>query len=217
MFLYNRTLQLLKNKLIFNHFDYQRQQFYSIMSTKKALVILTEGAEEMELVITADVLRRAQIDTTIAGLNTINPVKCSRNVMIVPDKNLSTINVNEFDAFVLPGGMQAANTFAKDEMIGKILKQFEQDKKVIAIICASPIALKHHDVGLNRRITSHPSVAEQLTDKFKYSEDRVVNDNGLITSRGPGSAFEFALEIVRQLLGETKAKEIQPPMMLKMP
>lgn len=61
MFLYNRTLQLLKNKLIFNHFDYQRQQFYSIMSTKKALVILTEGAEEMELVITADVLRRAQV------------------------------------------------------------------------------------------------------------------------------------------------------------
>ena len=105
----------------------------------------------------------------------------------------------------------------QDETIGKILKQFEQDKKVIAIICASPIALKHHDVGLNRRITSHPSVAEQLTDKFKYSEDRVVNDDGLITSRGPGSAFEFALEIVRQLLGETKAKEIQPPMMLKMP
>nr|XP_027201205.1 gonadotropin-releasing hormone II receptor-like [Dermatophagoides pteronyssinus] len=64
---------------------------------------------------------------------------------------------------------------------------------------------------------SYTTVAEQLTDKFKYSEDRVVNDDGLITSRGPGSAFEFALEIVRQLLGETKAKEIQPPMMLKMP
>ncbi|OTF72324.1 DJ-1-like transcriptional regulator, partial [Euroglyphus maynei] len=117
---------------------------------KKALIILTEGAEEMELVITADVLRRAQIDTTIAGLdNTMNPVKCSRNVMIVPDKYLSTINANEFDAFILPGGMQAANTFAKDEKIGKILKQFEQDKKVIAIICASPIALKHHGIGRN--------------------------------------------------------------------
>ncbi|OTF77923.1 hypothetical protein BLA29_015341, partial [Euroglyphus maynei] len=69
--------------------------------------------------------------------------------------------------------------------------------------------------GHRRRITSHPSVAKQLIDTFEYSEDRVVNDDGLITSRGPGSAFEFALEIVKQLMGETRAKEIQPPMMLK--
>lgn len=83
------------------------------------------------------------------------------------------------------------------------------------MICASPIALAKHSIGLGRRITSHPSVSGEFTNQFKYSEDRVVNDGNLITSRGPGTAFEFALEIVRKLKGESKVEQIISPMILK--
>ncbi|KAI7697437.1 Protein/nucleic acid deglycase DJ-1, partial [Sarcoptes scabiei] len=184
------------------------------MTLRRALVVLTEGAEEMELVITVDVLRRAGIDTTIAGLYTEDLIKCSRNVVIKPDINLTFIRPDDYDAIILPGGAKAASTFSQDQTVGYLLKEFESKNKVIAVICASPIALEKHNVAIGRRVTSHPSVAEKLNKRFKYSEERVVNDNGLITSRGPGSAFEFALEIIRHLIGDFKVKEVEPSMML---
>lgn len=104
--------------------------------------------------------------------------------------------------------------YDKSEKIGKILKNFEQSNKLLAVICASPIALEKHNIGAGKKITSHPSIAKQLT-RYQYCEDSVVNDRGLITSRGPGTAFEFAFEIVKQLMGEEKVKEIKTPMMLK--
>ena len=94
------------------------------------------------------------------------------------------------------------------------MRYFEKSGKLIAVICASPIALAKHEIGLNKTITSHPSVANQLS-KYKYSEDRVVIDGELITSRGPGTAFEFALAIVKKMVGQEKVNQITPPMILK--
>ena len=93
------------------------------------------------------------------------------------------------------------------------MKNFESSGKLIGVICASPIALQKHEIGVSKRITSHPSVKDQLTN-YKYVEDRVAVDDKLITSRGPGTAFEFALSIVAQLISEDKSKEISAPMIL---
>ena len=86
----------------------------------------------------------------------------------------------------------------------------------MAAICAAPIALKAHGIGIGKKLTSHPSVKDKFTpDQYTYSEDRVVQDGQLITSRGPGTAFEFALKLVEVLVGPDSVAKIVPPMLVR--
>ncbi|XP_045161187.2 Parkinson disease protein 7 homolog [Mercenaria mercenaria] len=182
----------------------------------KALVILSEGAEEMETVITVDVLRRGGIEVTLAGLTGADPVLCSRNVKIVPDAALSdAVSKGPYDVVVCPGGAKGAQNLAESQEVGKILQEQEKGGRLIAAVCAAPIALASHKIGQGKNVTSHPSVKDKVGD-HKYSEERVVQDGKLITSRGPGTCFEFALKIVESLLGEEKANSLVAPMLLKM-
>lgn len=101
--------------------------------------------------------------------------------------------------------------------MGSLLRSFEAAGKLIAVICASPSALPVHSVGLGKKVTSHPSVAERLKagGQYSYSEERVVVDRQLITSRAPGTALEFALAIVQNLVGPEKAAAVAAPMLPK--
>ncbi|RIA97074.1 class I glutamine amidotransferase-like protein [Glomus cerebriforme] len=189
----------------------------SNQNNKKALVIVTDGSEEMETVISVDVLRRAQIDVTVAGIALQNGgyAKCSRGVMIVPDQSLSNIsNFDVYDVIVIPGGLAGAKTISSDPEVQKLLASAHQTGKFVAAICAGTIAIKSANINKGGKITSHPIVKADLENEYNYQEDRVVVDNKVITSRGPGTAFLFALTIVEQLLGKEKRNEISPPMIL---
>lgn len=185
---------------------------------QKALLLLAEGAEEMEAVITADVLRRGGVEVTIAGLGGMTPVKCSRSVVIVPDKSLDdALKEPLYDVVILPGGLKGSESLAASTAVGKLLKEQEKNGRLIAAICAAPIALKSHGIGCGKNITSHPSKKDEVASgNYKYSEDRVVVDGQLITSRGPGTAFEFALAIVEKLQNKEAANKLVPPMLLKL-
>ncbi|TPX68320.1 hypothetical protein SpCBS45565_g03192 [Spizellomyces sp. 'palustris'] len=179
----------------------------------RALVLITDGNEEMEAVISIDILRRGGVDVTVAGLNGPNTVECSRHVKIVPDIGLAAVkDKTAFDAIILPGGMGGAEAFSKSSTVHGLLNQYYSQQKLVAIICASPIVLKAAQVAKGRSVTSHPSVKDQLVQDYNYKEERVVVDGNLITSRGPGTAFEFALAVVKKLQGPEKLKEIIPPM-----
>ena len=151
---------------------------------KRALVILATGAEEMETVITVDVLRRGGIEVTLAGLEGSGPVVCSRNVKVVPDCALSEAQ-GTFDVIVLPGGAKGAENLAQAPAVQKLLQVQEQSGRLIAALCAAPIALAAAGVAKGRELTSHPSVKEKVAAHGKYSEARVVRDGKIITSRGP--------------------------------
>ncbi|XP_077533327.1 Parkinson disease protein 7 homolog [Haemaphysalis longicornis] len=196
----------------------RRYSFSNESMTKKALLILAEGAEEMETVISADVLRRAGIEVTIAGLAGCCPVKCSRNVVLVPDKSLDeAASYSPYDVIVLPGGLQGAESLAASQAVGKLLKEQEKSGRLVAAICAAPIALKSHGIGHGKALTSHPSKKDDLSkgDYYKYLDDRVVVDGQLITSRGPGTTFEFALAIVEKLESKAAADKLVAPMLVK--
>ncbi|KAK3583391.1 hypothetical protein CHS0354_040354 [Potamilus streckersoni] len=184
----------------------------------KALVILAEGAEEMETVITVDVLRRGGVEVTLAGLTDSSPVLCSRNVMLVPDTSLEKAKSDgPYDIVVCPGGAKGAQSLASSAEVKAVLQDQEKSGQWIAAVCAAPIALASHEIGKGKMVTSHPSVKEIMVDGgYTYSEDRVVQDGKLITSRGPGTCFEFALKIVESLQGEDKAKSLIQPMLLKL-
>jgi len=177
-----------------------------------ALVLVAQGTEEMEAVISIDVLRRGGIDVTVAGVDGTDPIRCSRGVVITPDVALDGVD-DDFDIVVLPGGAEGAQRLALSARVGDILRRQEQSGRLVGAICAAPIALEAHGVFEGRQLTSHPSVKEVLEDWGEYSEHPVVADGNLITSRGPGTAFPFALRIVGTLTDAQRMLEVRAPMM----
>jgi protein DJ-1 len=181
---------------------------------KHVLVLLAPGAEEMETVITVDVLRRAGLEVVLAGVNGPEAATCSRNVRIIPDCGLAQAR-GPFDLIALPGGGKGAETLAASAEVQALLREQHQSGRLIGAICAAPIALVAAGVGRGLRLTSHPSVRDKVASFGRYSEERVVQDGSIVTSRGPGTAFEFALKLVELLLGKDAAAKVSAPMILK--
>ena len=177
-----------------------------------ALVLLTRGNEEIEAVIAIDVMRRGGIDVTVVGVDGADPVRCSRGVVITPDAALKDIS-SDFDIVVLPGGAEGARRLSEAPAVGELLRNQEKAGRWVGAICAAPVALKEHGVFQGRRMTSHPSVRALLEDWAEYGENAVVEDGKLITSRGPGTAFAFALRIVGALTDAERMMHVRAPMM----
>ena len=115
----------------------------------------------------------------------------------------------------MPGGLEGSESFASSDKVKERLKRQVERGLWIGAICAAPCALKAHGILPNRKLTSHPCKAEYLKDGYQFSEESVVVDDKLITSRAPGTAFEFALTIVEKLCGKSKVKEITPSLLVK--
>ena len=178
-----------------------------------ALVPIANGTEEMEAVIIIDMLRRAGIDVVVAGDGDM--VTCSRGVRIIPDISIDDISDDDvYDAVVLPGGSQGAANFAANHALAHIVARHRTGNKLIAAICAAPIVL--HEYGLLRSstvITSHPAYTDVL-QAYAYTTDRVAQDDGIITSRGAGTAFEFALALIKKLADDATARRIATDIVL---
>ncbi|XP_003400744.3 protein dj-1beta-like [Bombus affinis] len=183
------------------------------MGKKSALLLIADGSEEMEAVITTDVLRRAGVDVTIAGLTESSCVKCSRDVKICVDAKLQDAVNQKYDVVILPGGLGGSKAFADSAEVGKLLQQQEQENRLIAAICAAPTALKAHGIAKGKQVTSYPAMKDQLTDYYKYLEDKVVTDGNLITSRGPATAFAFGLVIAEKLIDKQTADNVAKAML----
>lgn len=134
---------------------------FSMADPRRALVILSAGAEEMETVISVDVLRRANIQVTLAGLESAEVVECSRGVKILPDCSLDNA-VGPFDVVVLPGGMGGSKNLSESQKVKEILQSQEKSGGYIAAVCAAPTALLAHGIGLQKTVTSHPGTMQVL-------------------------------------------------------
>jgi protein DJ-1 len=179
----------------------------------RALVILAEGTEEMEATIAVDVLRRAEIEVILAGLDGPDPVRCARGLRVLPDTSLTDAE-GPFDVVVLPGGKGGAERLAGSAAVGDLLRAQVEAGRTVAAICAAPIALRAHGVFEGSRMTCHPSVNEVVGGHGRLTAGPVVIDGQLITSQGPGTAFLFALAIVETLRGPEVAEKVRGPMML---
>ncbi|KPP74501.1 protein DJ-1-like [Scleropages formosus] len=188
------------------------------MAAKRALVIVAKGAEEMETVIPVDVMRRAGIAVTVAGLSGKEPVHCSRDVRICPDTSLEEARAQgPYDVVLLPGGALGAQNLCESSAVKELLKEQEARKGLIAAICAGPTALLAHGIAFGTTVTTYPSMKEKMMtgDHYKYSEARVQKDGNVITSRGPGTCFEFALAVVEEVMGAEVAAQVKAPLLLK--
>ncbi len=181
---------------------------------KKVLVPLAPGFEEIETVTVVDILRRSGARVTLAGIGE-GPLEGSRGIQIVPDINLNGVNPDEFDMVVLPGGQPGTSNLQKDERVRDILMKLNRQKKWIAAICAAPLALQSAGILHGQAVTSHPSVREELIGTG-YSEDRVVVDGNIVTSRGPGTAMEFAMKLVEILFDKDRVAIVNKGVMAKL-
>jgi 4-methyl-5(b-hydroxyethyl)-thiazole monophosphate biosynthesis len=165
----------------------------------KVLVPLAQGCEELEAVTVIDLLRRANITVVTAGLDD-KPVKASRGVVLIPDTTLDKALTQDFDMVVLPGGMPGAQNLWNDKRILDLLRRMVQGGKFAAAICASPQVLARAGVLDNKRATSYPGFLDtQEFPKVHYTGSAVERDGTVITSRGPGTAMDFALTLIEVL------------------
>ena len=178
----------------------------------RALVPLANGVEEMEAVIVIDTLRRARWEVVSVGI-TGKTLIASRGVRLVADAEWPEINPESFDVLALPGGREGTRALCSDPKLQDLIRRFVKLDKWIGAICAAPLALQSAGILDGRRVTCHPGVREELTATPRL-EDRVVVDGHLVTSQGPGTAFEFALTLIRLLDGPAAANTVATGLIL---
>jgi 4-methyl-5(b-hydroxyethyl)-thiazole monophosphate biosynthesis len=182
------------------------------MAAPRVLVPLATGFEEIEAVAVIDVLRRAGVEVVTAGLQT-GPITGSHAIAIVPESTIDRAAAERFDMIVLPGGMPGAEHLRSDARVQALIRSIGERGGYTAAICAAPIALSRAGATSGKRATSYPGFAPQI-DCASYVEERVVIDGKLVTSRGPGTALEFALVLVELLVGAKRAAELRSGMLV---
>jgi 4-methyl-5(b-hydroxyethyl)-thiazole monophosphate biosynthesis len=163
----------------------------------RVLIPLAQGCEELEAVTIIDLLRRAEIEVVSAGLDE-QPVTASRGTVLLPDTILDAVVDEDFDMLVLPGGLPGADHLDRDPRIHSMLQRLAQSGCYTAAICAAPKVLANAGLLSGKSATSYPGFLEPFPQVNAVTAP-VVIDGKVITSRGPGTAMDFALQLIETL------------------
>jgi len=177
----------------------------------QVLVILAEGFEEIEAVTLIDVLRRAGVEVVSASLGDTR-VRGAHAVTIEADCRLDEVIAQTFDAVVLPGGMPGSKNLRDDPRVLECLQRQQKEGRFLGALCAAPIVLEAAGVLKGKRATCYPGYELPSAQQI---DERVVRDGKIVTSRGPGTALEFALEWVRILVSADKAAQLREGMIVQ--
>jgi 4-methyl-5(b-hydroxyethyl)-thiazole monophosphate biosynthesis len=174
----------------------------------RVLVPLAQGCEELEAITITDLLVRAGIDVTTAGLDD-RPVTASRGTTIIPDTTIDAVADQTFDLIVLPGGQPGADHLRENEHLQALLKSHAAAGKFLGAICAAPKALAAAGLLDGRMATAYPGALEaEANDRIDIKDSAIVIDGNIITSRGPGTAMDFALALIELLEGNATKEEV---------
>lgn len=174
---------------------------------KKVLVMLAEGFEEIEAVTPVDLLRRAGVDCKLVSITNTLQVKGAHSIVYQADELFDEKACSEADGIILPGGMPGTLNLQKHEGLQKALEQFYKQGKYICAICAAPMILGSMGMLSGKTATIYPGMENHLVNA-NVSQEVVCMDGSIITSRAPGTAFPFALELVKIFAGEQKKEEL---------
>ena len=184
------------------------------MDDKKVLVFLVNGFEEIEAMAPIDLLRRAGITADTVSINEDNQVTSSRKIRVLTDKTIDEINFENYEMIVLPGGPGTENYLKAEKLLEK-LKEFSINRKLGAI-CAAPTILSALGILNGKQAICFPACEPDLIkDGAIIVNQDVVKDNNIITSRGAGTAIDFSLALIEELLGKNKSHEIRKEILYK--
>ena len=174
---------------------------------KKVAVIFADGFEEIEGVSIVDVLRRGGVEVDIVGLDKL-PIAGAHGMKFVCDMTLYDLEEDEYDMLVLPGGQPGVSNIEGNLKMREIIKRFDKKGKFIAAICAAPIALGVAEI-MRGEYTCYPSCEVSVEGGTYVNDKNVVQSENIITSKGPATAMEFALELVKVLSCEQVYNEVK--------
>lgn len=174
----------------------------------KVCIFFAEGFEEVEALAVSDIMRRAKVETVLVSVTGDRTVTSSRGVKVVTDQLYGEMDFSEVDMLVLPGGIPGMPNLSACQPLMDLVKEFDQDGKYIAAICASPSIFGKLGLLKGKRATSNPDFMDQLEGAVLTTEE-VAADGNIITSRGMGTSIPFALKLVSILKGAEISEDVK--------
>lgn len=181
---------------------------------KQAVMLFAEGFEEVEALMTADILMRGGVDLKLVSITEAIQVTGSHGIAVSMDRTLAQISMEEQDAIILPGGMPGTKNLGASDRVTKALKQMNEAGKIVAAICAAPSVLGACGILEGKKATCYPGFEDQLTGA-EFVDEMAVIDGNVVTSRGLGTSMEFGFALLQQLVSKEKAEEIRQQIVFK--
>ncbi|MDO5522572.1 MAG: DJ-1/PfpI family protein [Bacteroidia bacterium] len=180
---------------------------------KKVALFLANGFEEIEALGTIDVLRRAQIPLQTVSVTGDRNVTGAHDITVLADTTFAELDFSAIDVLVLPGGMPGAKHLNEHEELKQRVKEYAEKGEIVAAICAAPMILGGLGLLDGKKATCYPGFEPELLGAKTVGE-KVVVDGNLITGKGPGLVFDFALQLVETIAGIGTRKEVQNGLLL---
>ena len=175
---------------------------------------LAKGFEEIEALTAADLLRRVDVDAALVSVTGKLIVEGAHGIRVQADCLFEDADYEQCSMIVLPGGLPGTFGLRDHEGLCARIREFDRQGKTIAAICAAPLVLGTLDLYRGRKATIYTGMEEHLTGAVPAA-DKVVCDGNIITSKGPGTAMDFALALVESIRGAQTAEELRKDLLLK--
>ena len=173
----------------------------------KGIILLANHFEDVEALITIDMLRRAKITIDLVSMTKEKTLTTQSNIKLIADYSIEEVNYNDYDFLVIPGGKAVFETHLKSDLTKKIVNDFNYKNKLIATICAAPSILGSMGLFTDLEYVCFPGCDDIVVDA-KYVNKNVVVTKNYISSKAAGTTFDFAYEIIKYLIGEEEAKRV---------
>lgn len=170
-------------------------------------LLLADGFEEIEALTPVDILRRAGIKVVTYSINGDLCVCGTHNIMVDADDIIENADYDSIEAVILPGGMPGADNLENCREVQELLKYASQNGKLMCAICAAPKVLGKFGYLEGKKATCFPGFEECLLGAEATGE-RVVTDGNVITSKGMGTAMDFALAILEYMKDKETADKM---------
>lgn len=171
-------------------------------------VFLAEGFEECEALLVVDILRRGGVKTTTFSVTENQYVTSSHNVTVKADKTVLEFDPTQFDGLFLPGGMPGTVNLSQSSLVIDTAKQYYDQNKIIAAICAAPSILGQLGFLNGKEATSFPAFEDKLEGAIVQQTEFVQAEN-ILTGRGLGAAIPFGLQLLKMIEGEETSQKIR--------
>ncbi len=176
---------------------------------KKVGIFLADGFEEIEGLTSVDAMRRAGYEVTTISIMDKKLITGSHNIRVYADMMFDDVDIDGFDAIVLPGGGVGTENLLKHEGVKNAVKRYNEAGKIIGAICAAPIVLSEAGVLDGLHATCYPGCQERFSDKVIYTGVQVDQEKNIVTGNGMGAALPFALALVMAISGEEDVAKVK--------
>ncbi len=175
---------------------------------KKAVMLFAEGFEEVEALMTVDILMRGGVDVRLASITEEMEVSGSHGIRIGMDVAMDQVDFGEQDAVLIPGGMPGTLNLGNSPKVTGVLTKMNETGKIVGAICAAPSVLGQCGILKGKKATCYPGFEDKLTGA-EFINEKVVVDGNVVTSRGLGTSMEFGFALLELLVSKEKAEEVR--------